>query len=89
MKNGYAIGYGVAGAERRALLRAGVKPDNLHIDRPRATHAPKRELAIKDCRAGDVLYICNYDRLGARNSTFQSNVRRLYSKGVTIIIAAI
>lgn len=80
------IGYGFP-AERRQLLRAGVKPDNLHIDEPGSRCRPCLELAIKDCRHGDVLFICNYDRLGTRQITFNAVVRRLCAKATRIRIA--
>lgn len=79
------IGYGLP-AERRALRQAGVKPDNLHIDNPASRHRPKRELAIKDCRQGDVLLVCNYDRLGVRQETFEATVRRLLVKKTRVRI---
>jgi DNA invertase Pin-like site-specific DNA recombinase len=49
-----------------------------------ADRAGGPQSAIKDCRAGDTLVVCNYRRLGTRHGTFNATVRRLYGKDVRI-----
>lgn len=71
---GRMIGYGRVSTndqnpdmQREALLRAGVHPDNLHIDTGVSGSKAKRRalgLAYLDLRPGDTLLVWKLDRLG-------------------------
>lgn len=53
--------------QRDALLKAGVHPDNLHIDEGwsgAVAERPKLSLAFLDLREGDTLVVWKLDRLG-------------------------
>lgn len=50
----------------RALIRAGVDPENIHVDKGVsgiAKRKPAREMALKQMRAGDTLVVWRLDRV--------------------------
>lgn len=70
--------------QRDALLRAGVLPDNLHIDEGwsgAAIKRPKLSLAFKDLRPGDTLVVWKVDRLARSISQLIAHVKAIEDAG--------
>lgn len=67
-----------------ALLREGVHPDNLHVEKVSGVSArrPKLELALMDARAGDTFYVWKLDRLGRNVVDLYGKVELLAKNGV-------
>lgn len=71
--SGYLVGYARVSTEDQslelqldALRRAGVREDNLHIDRASGSNVRKRDgllYCLMDCREGDTLVVWKLDRL--------------------------
>ena len=69
--------------QKEALLNAGVKPDNLHVEKLSATakNRPALDLAIKDLREGDTLLVWRLDRFARSMRDLYSRLDRVYAKG--------
>ena len=67
-----------------ALLREGVHPDNLHVEKVSGVSArrPKLELALMDARNGDTFIVWKLDRLGRNVVDLYRKVEELAKKGV-------
>jgi DNA invertase Pin-like site-specific DNA recombinase len=67
-----------------ALLREGVHPDNLHVEKVSGVSArrPKLDLALMDARAGDTFYVWKLDRLGRNVVDLYGKVELLAKNGV-------
>lgn len=67
-----------------ALLREGVHPDNLHVEKVSGVSArrPKLELALMDARAGDTFIVWKLDRLGRNVVDLYRKVEELAKNGV-------
>lgn len=89
---GRLIGYGRVSTldqspdlQRQALLKAGVHPDNLHIDEGWSGTIAKRpglSLAMLDVREGDTLVVWKLDRLGRDMAQLIRNAEHLQEVGV-------
>ena len=68
-----------------ALLAAGVKPDNLHVEKVSGASSkrPALDLAIKDLRAGDTLVVWRLDRLARSMRQLYSRLDQIYAKGAS------
>lgn len=68
-----------------ALLRAGVHPDNLHVEKVSSVSArrPKLELALMDAREGDTFLVWKLDRFGRNVVDIYTKVQELQDRGVT------
>lgn len=68
-----------------ALLRAGVHPDNLHVEKVSSVSArrPKLELALMDARDGDTFLVWKLDRFGRNVVDIYTKVEDLQKRGVT------
>lgn len=70
--------------QRQALLRAGVHPDNLHIDEGVSGAKAKRRalsLAFLDLRPGDTLIVWKLDRLGRDLSQLIAHAQKIKDEG--------
>lgn len=67
-----------------ALLREGVHPDNLHVEKVSGVSArrPKLELALMDARQGDTFIVWKLDRLGRNVVDLYRKVEELAKNGV-------
>jgi len=67
-----------------ALLREGVHPDNLHVEKVSGVSArrPKLELALMDAREGDTFIVWKLDRLGRNVVDLYRKVEELAKNGV-------
>ena len=66
-----------------ALAAAGVKPDNLHVEKVSGA-SPKRpalDYAIKDLRQGDTFVVWRLDRLARSMRQLYSRLDQIYAKG--------
>ena len=66
-----------------ALLAAGVKPDNLHVEKISGA-SPKRpalDYAIKDLREGDTFVMWRLDRLARSMRQLYARLDQIYAKG--------
>ena len=70
-----------------ALKKAGVKDDNLHIEKKSGAskNRPELEYALKDCRAGDTLVVWKLDRLSRDPRQIYELLDYLNKKGVGIM----
>ncbi|MGA9705269.1 recombinase family protein [Pseudomonas sp.] len=66
-----------------ALLKAGVKPDNLHVEKVSGANAKRPELdfAIKDLRDGDTFVVWRLDRLARSMRQLYARLDAIYAKG--------
>ena len=66
-----------------ALRKAGVKEDNLHVEKLSATskNRPALDLAIKDLREGDTLLVWRLDRFARSMRDLYARLDRVYAKG--------
>lgn len=89
----YLVGYARVSAEDqslelqiKALREAGVKEDNLHVEKKSgvSTNRPALKLALMDCRAGDTLVVWKLDRLGRDPLEIYTMLKYLDDKGVRI-----
>ena len=66
-----------------ALKRAGVKDDNLHVEKVSATSKNRNalDLAIKDLREGDTLLVYRLDRFARSMRDLYARLDRVYAKG--------
>lgn len=88
---GYLVGYARVSTEDQnlemqvaALTKAGVRPDNIHVDKKSGASKSRQglELAIKDCRRGDTLVVWKLDRLTRSPQQLYALIDRLAAKGV-------
>jgi len=70
--------------QTKALLAAGVHPDNLHTDKASALakKRPGLDLALKDCVAGDTLVVWKLDRFGRSVLDLLTRIKDLQARGV-------
>jgi len=87
---GYLVGYARVSTEDQkldlqldALRRAGVKPDNLHVEKVSgaSTKRPALDLAIKDLREGDTFVVWRLDRLARSMRQLYARLDQIYAKG--------
>ncbi len=66
-----------------ALTKAGVKEDNLHVEKLSATskNRPALTLAIKDLREGDTLLVWRLDRFARSMRDLYARLDQVYAKG--------
>lgn len=66
-----------------ALRKAGVKEDNLHVEKisGAAAKRPALDLAIKDLQAGDTLLVWRLDRFARSMRDLYARLDRVYAKG--------
>ena len=66
-----------------ALTKAGVKDDNLHVEKLSATskNRPALDLAIKDLRSGDTLLVWRLDRFARSMRDLYKRLDQVYAKG--------
>ena len=66
-----------------ALRKAGVKEDNLHVEKlsAAAKSRPALDLAIMDLREGDTLLVWRLDRFARSMRDLYSRLDRVYAKG--------
>lgn len=66
-----------------ALRKAGVKEDNLHVEKVSgaAKNRPALDLAIKDLREGDTLLVWRLDRFARSMRDLYARLDRVYAKG--------
>ena len=90
IKNGFLVGYARVSTEdqslelqTQALLKAGVLPDNLHVEKISGASAkrPALDLAIKDLRAGDTFIVWRLDRLARSVRQLYARLDQIYAKG--------
>lgn len=90
--DGFLVGYArVSTAEQNldlqldALRRAGVREDNLHVEKLSATSTTRQALdyAIKDLREGDTLVVWRLDRLARSMRQLYAYLDRIYAKGAS------
>jgi len=87
---GYLVGYARVSTQDQnldlqidALRKAGVKEDNLHIEKASgaAKNRPALGLAIKDLREGDTLLVWRLDRFARSMRDLYARLDRVYAKG--------
>ena len=87
---GFLVGYARVSTEdqsldlqTQALLKAGVKPDNLHVEKVSgaSTRRPALDLAIKDLREGDTFVVWRLDRLARSMRQLYARLDQVYAKG--------
>ena len=90
---GYMVGYArVSTDDQRldlqtdALSRAGVRPDNMHVDKLSAAskRRPGLENAIRDLREGDTLVVWKLDRLARSMRELHRRLDEIYGKGAKL-----
>lgn len=66
-----------------ALRKAGVKPDNLHVEKVSGASKkrPALDLAIKDLRSGDTLVVWRLDRFARSMRDLYARLDQVYAKG--------
>lgn len=87
---GFLVGYARVSTQDQnldlqidALKKAGVKDDNLHVEKLSATskNRPALDSAIKDLCAGDTLLVWRLDRFARSMRDLYSRLDRVYAKG--------
>lgn len=87
---GFLVGYARVSTQDQnldlqidALKKAGVKDDNLHVEKLSATskNRPALDNAIKDLRVGDTLLVWRLDRFARSMRDLYSRLDRVYAKG--------
>lgn len=83
-KHGYLVGYGVS-AHAAALTKAGVLPDNLHIEKASgaSSRRPALDLAIKDLRPGDTFLVWNVGCLARSTQQLLKRLYEIYAAGAS------
>lgn len=68
--------------QTQALLKAGVLPDNLHVEKISGASAkrPALDLAIKDLREGDTFIVWRLDRLARSVRQLYARLDQIYAK---------
>jgi DNA invertase Pin-like site-specific DNA recombinase len=89
LPQGFLVGYARVSTEdqsldlqTQALLKAGVLPDNLHVEKVSGA-SPKRpalDLAIKDLREGDTLVVWRLDRFARSMRQLYARLDQIYAK---------
>ena len=88
-ENGFLVGYARVSTEDQsldlqtdALLKAGVLPDNLHVEKVSGASSkrPALDLAIKDLREGDTLVVWRLDLLARSMRQLYSRLDQIYAK---------
>lgn len=89
---GFLVGYARVSTEDQnlslqteALKRAGVRDDNLHVEKLSATakKRPALDLAIKDLRAGDTFVVWRLDRLARSMRDLYARLDQIVAKGAS------
>jgi DNA invertase Pin-like site-specific DNA recombinase len=87
---GYLVGYARVSTKDQnldlqldALRAAGVRDENLHVEKLSATakNRPALDLAIQDLRKGDTLLVWRLDRLARNMQDLYQRLGRVYAKG--------
>ena len=87
---GYLVGYARVSTEDQsldlqtdALLAAGVRPDNLHVEKVSGASAkrPALDFAIMDLRPGDTLVVWRLDRFARSMRQLYARLDQVYAKG--------
>jgi DNA invertase Pin-like site-specific DNA recombinase len=87
---GFLVGYARVSTEGQnldlqieALRKAGVLPDNLHVEKVSGASKRRPELdnAIKDLRDGDTLVVWRLDRLARSMRELYARLDQIYGKG--------
>ena len=87
---GFLVGYARVSTQDQnldlqieALKKAGVKPDNLHVEKLSATskNRPALDNAIRDLRQGDTLLVWRLDRFARSMRDLYARLDRVYAKG--------
>ena len=87
---GFLVGYARVSTQDQnldlqieALKKAGVKPDNLHVEKLSATskNRPALDNAIRDLRRGDTLLVWRLDRFARSMRDLYARLDRVYAKG--------
>jgi DNA invertase Pin-like site-specific DNA recombinase len=87
---GYLIGYARVSTQDQnldlqldALRKAGVKEDNLHVEKLSASakNRPALDDAIRDLREGDTLLVWRLDRFARSMRDLYARLDRVYAKG--------
>ena len=87
---GFMVGYARVSTEdqsldlqTQALLKVGVKPDNLHVEKVSGASAkrPALDLAIKDLREGDTFVVWRLDRLARSMRQLYARLDQIYANG--------
>lgn len=90
-ETGILIGYARVSTDEQnldmqiaALERAGVHRDHIHTEKVSgvAARRPGRDLALKDCRAGDTFVVWKLDRVGRSLLDLLHFVQKLESRGI-------
>jgi DNA invertase Pin-like site-specific DNA recombinase len=88
--DGFLVGYARVSTQDQnldlqieALRKAGVKEDNLHVEKLSATskNRPALDNAIKDLREGDTLLVWRLDRFARSMRDLYARLDRVYAKG--------
>lgn len=89
---GFLVGYARVSTEDQslalqldALRKAGVKEDNIHVEKVSGASAKREslEFALKDLRAGDTLVVWRLDRLARSMRQLYETLDRVYAKGAS------
>lgn len=89
---GYLVGYARVSTEDQnlemqidALRRAGVREDNLHVEKVSgvAKRRPELEYAIKDLRPGDTLVVWRLDRLARSIRDIYARLDQVFAAGAS------
>ncbi len=87
---GFLVGYARVSTQDQkldlqidALRKAGVKPDNLHVEKVSGAskRRPALDLAIKDLMAGDTLVVWRLDRFARSMRDLYARLDQVYAKG--------
>ena len=87
---GFLVGYARVSTEdqslelqTQALIKAGVLPDNLHVEKVSGASSkrPALDLAIKDLREGDTFLVWRLDRLARSVRQLYNRLDAIYAKG--------
>ncbi len=89
---GYLVGYARVSTEDQslalqtdALSAAGVRPDNMHVEKVSGANAkrPALDLAIMDLREGDTFVVWRLDRLARSMRQLYARLDQIYAKGAS------
>ena len=92
-KTGYLVGYARVSTEDQsldlqldALRKAGVREDNIHVDRKSGTFAKREglEFALKDLRPDDTFVVWKLDRVARNVRQLYAVLDRIYAKGARL-----
>ena len=88
--SGFLVGYARVSTQDQnldlqieALRKAGVKPDNMHVEKVSGAskNRPALDYAIKDLREGDTLLVWRLDRFARSMRDLYARLDRVYAKG--------